>query len=352
MALCLSLPLCVSAAQAEGNSLPGSDDPALQPPPVAFARYVDIAATDFGYIAVTEDGQVKGFDLGRDVLFTDFAQGSLQAQLEALTDIVDVETSWKGILALRSDGSAVYLGDDAEIARQVDNWRDIVSIAVTPDGAYGLRRDGRVEQAGGWDFMGQIHVDEPRTWSNVKKLVTATCGEGQYVLALRHDGRAEFVFDNIRWTGSPDRLCDVESSGWLHMGLKEDGTVIVMGTDTDIVWEDVSRWTDIVELHAGDSSAVGLRSDGTVVWSGYADMSPLSSWRNVERLFTDDNNFIVLGLCADGSVLTWCEQKDYRSYDLSGLGLWHDIIRAEFNSRYAVALTADGWLLSGKIGEY
>ena len=117
-AVCLLLCISAGTSQAEG-----------------FARYVDIAATDFGYIAVTEDGQVKGFDLGRDVLFTDFAQGSLQAQLEALTDIVDVETSWKGILALRSDGSAVYLGDDAEIARQVDNWRDIVSIAVTPDGA-------------------------------------------------------------------------------------------------------------------------------------------------------------------------------------------------------------------------
>ena len=51
------------------------------------------------------------------------------------------------------------------------------------------------------------------------------------------------------------------------MGLKRDGTVVAVGYNEDGQC-DVSSWTDIVAVSAGDSHTVGLKADGTVVAVG------------------------------------------------------------------------------------
>ena len=51
------------------------------------------------------------------------------------------------------------------------------------------------------------------------------------------------------------------------VGLRSDGTVIAVG-DNDDGQCDVSGWTDIVAVSAGEYHTVGLRSDGTVVAVG------------------------------------------------------------------------------------
>ena len=47
---------------------------------------------------------------------------------------------------------------------------------------------------------------------------------------------------------------------------------------------DVSEWTDIVEISAGDGHTVGLKSDGTVVavgWNFYGQCD-VSGWKNIK----------------------------------------------------------------------
>lgn len=55
------------------------------------------------------------------------------------------------------------------------------------------------------------------------------------------------------------------------MGLKSDGTVVatkLTDKDCDHSQCDVGGWTDIVAVSAGSNHTVGLKSDGTVVVVG------------------------------------------------------------------------------------
>jgi alpha-tubulin suppressor-like RCC1 family protein len=49
--------------------------------------------------------------------------------------------------------------------------------------------------------------------------------------------------------------------------LKNDGTVVAVGTNAYGEC-DVSDWTDIVAISAGENYTIGLRANGTVVAAG------------------------------------------------------------------------------------
>ena len=66
------------------------------------------------------------------------------------------------------------------------------------------------------------------------------------------------------------------------MGLRSDGTVVAAG------WNDpgqcnVSSWTNIAAVAAGQDHTIGLRSDGTVVATGRdnANQCDVNNWKNI-----------------------------------------------------------------------
>jgi len=65
-------------------------------------------------------------------------------------------------------------------------------------------------------------------------------------------------------------------------GLRYDGTVISTSSQFDL-----SSWSDIVAISAGENQVVGLRSDGTVVAAAFED-----TWDYIEgsvrRIFNPD----------------------------------------------------------------
>ena len=64
------------------------------------------------------------------------------------------------------------------------------------------------------------------------------------------------------------------------MGLKSDGTVVAVGYKKNGQC-DVSNWTDVVALGAGNSHTMGLKANGTVVAIGANDRGQcdVSSWK-------------------------------------------------------------------------
>ena len=66
------------------------------------------------------------------------------------------------------------------------------------------------------------------------------------------------------------------AGGYHTVGLKSDGTVVVMGR-SNYLQDDVDDWTDIVQVAAGEWHTVGLKSDGTVVAVGYV-IGDVDSW--------------------------------------------------------------------------
>jgi YD repeat-containing protein len=59
------------------------------------------------------------------------------------------------------------------------------------------------------------------------------------------------------------------------VGLRYDGTVIMLGGLSPRYQTEISEWTDIVAVSAGGTHAVGLRADGTVVAVGRDDQDQL-----------------------------------------------------------------------------
>lgn len=70
--------------------------------------------------------------------------------------------------------------------------------------------------------------------------------------------------------------------GSVILGLRSDGTVVAVG-ETKYGQCNVSTWTDIVAIAAGNRHTVGLRRDGTVVAVGEDVMGECdaSGWRGL-----------------------------------------------------------------------
>jgi alpha-tubulin suppressor-like RCC1 family protein len=89
------------------------------------------------------------------------------------------------------------------------------------------------------------------------------------------------------------------------VGLKVDGGVIIT---TDIEpcssgLANVSDWTDIVQIAAGESDIVGVKSNGTVVAVGHPTYGELSvgSWSDIIQV--DIARYHTVGLKVDGTVV-------------------------------------------------
>lgn len=141
---------------------------------------------------------------------------------------------------LKSDGSVVAAGDNANGQRNVSSWRNIIAVSAGHDHTVGLKFDGTVV-AVGLNKDGQCNVSG---WSNIVAI----------------------------------------SAGQAHtVGLKSDGTVVAVGCNESGACN-VSTWTNIVAVSAGQSYTVGLKSDGTVVAAGYNKYGrcDVSSWLDIK----------------------------------------------------------------------
>jgi alpha-tubulin suppressor-like RCC1 family protein len=102
---------------------------------------------------------------------------------------------------------------------------------------------------------------------------------------------------------------------------------------------DVSDWNDIVAISATGEVLIGLKEDGTVMFthtSSYIYGDDVSNWKNVVQVSA--GNMFALGLCSDGKV-----EKVGR--DLEGqidVDGWHDIIQIATGHRFSVGLDKNG----------
>ncbi|MCL1866833.1 MAG: RCC1 domain-containing protein [Oscillospiraceae bacterium] len=142
---------------------------------------------------------------------------------------------------------------------------------------------------------------------------------------------------------TPPRVSDfkttpsIEAGGNVTIGLRADGTVVVGHSSPLRDYYDVQYWTDIVAVAGEIFNVVGLKSDGTVVYSGLE--------RKVEN-FTDIIQIsaeydTIAGLKSDGTVVAMA--VDYEEFDLDD---WSDIIHVCAGHRFVLGIRADGKVLN------
>ena len=179
----------------------------------------------------------------------------------------------------------------------------LVDVAVGSDYALYLMEDGSVRSSATlFQILGYDRENPFDDWGNLRQIEILD----QYAAGLTRDGTVltaspipgEWTPDTSAWTGVV-RLVPEKSRGMLF-ALTESGRVLAA---PDAAAEAVSGWQNIKELLANESYVVGLTADGHVLTWAAEGAKPLDTgdWENVTDISLGRAH--LLALLADGTVL-------------------------------------------------
>ncbi len=137
------------------------------------------------------------------------------------------------------------------------------------------------------------------------------------------------------------------STGRVHtVAMQADGTLVAVGSNL-YGQCDISDWTDISAVYAGECCTIGLKTDGTVVAKGSDGngVCDVSSWTDIVGIAT--GNFLTVGLKADGTVVatkfTGNQEMNHGQWNVSG---WTDIVAVDTGWFHTVGLKSDGTVVA------
>lgn len=236
------------------------------------------------------------------------------------------------LLAVRSNGKALLLGNDRDKYIDASSWQNIVSVGATRDGCIGLRSDGTCV-ATGQHIIGNGDIFR---WNNV---VSIACG-AFHAIALHFDGKVSACGVNTKNQCEVRVWRDIKAiaCGAFHsVGLKNDGTVIAVG-DNFHGQCNVASWQDIVQIAAGHTCSVGLTKQGDIVVAGIsiAFADDYKSWKNIKSIVCGFHHIVALK--QDGTVVSSGMQIHGEAY----VGNWDNIIAVAAGFNATAGLRADG----------
>ena len=141
------------------------------------------------------------------------------------------------------------------------------------------------------------------------------------------------------------------SAGYSHtVGLKSDGTVVAVGDNKNGKCN-VRNWSDISAVFADTSHTIGLKRNGTVVVAGqhpYCNLNSLYNWSNISQIELNDS--IVVGLKKDGHVVFAGDSSGWENKEkLNVLSKWSDIKKIHMGYENCIcALKNDGSVVIAK----
>lgn len=248
-----------------------------------------------GSILKTTDG---------DYFTLDEKLGSTQAGFTLREVISDKVTEIDGSVALSKDGSVYGLGMDgyAMYSRDISATAEAVKIA-------GLSNISKVDY---FNFDSLIYNSSPLTVAlNKEGKVFAWGNNDNHCISTDSE---DFITTPTEINGLKG-VIDVAAGNGFIVGLKKDGTVIVLETDHKLV--NIKGASNIVSIEAGNGFFSMLRNDGVVLTYG-------------------KNNYGQLG---NGSTAVMTEDKAIQVSGLSG------VVQIETGVNHTLALTSSGTVM-------
>ena len=293
---------------------------------VAGSTYIILKNADGSLEIVGEDGNISDVKNWTDI-------SKLSAAKISSNQFRD------NIVGLKNNGNVLSAGMGyVTIANYAQGWSNLVDVElgesplIGPPHLVGLRSDGTVV-ANGWSgsvkLGGNVNYNdgggEECKVSGWSQIIDIAAGDGLTV-GLKSDGTVLVAngYDGDEYNVSGWNNISSIAVGERHVvGLKTDGTVVAAGRNRSGQC-DVSDWTDIVSITAGGDFTLGLKSDGTVVAAGENEdgQCNVSNWNNVVAIWTGYNYSI--GLKSDGTFLAVGNNEDGEC-DILGWDIWEDI---------------------------
>ncbi len=296
-----------------------------------------IAALDECTIGLKEDGSILfSGEMNNDLRW---ALDDVQKPSLTRASTPEFPVFWTDdlVMGIHTDGSlkVARLLEDSEESYDFSNWTDIVDIYDDSYFLFGLKKDGTVV-------------------SVIKESV------------LEGSTSEDFYYDLYEEVTSWTNVVDLYYDTWdtkILIGVHDDGTVSVVENyfrnDYDTEVEEISKWTDIVEVSFGAGYILGVRSDGTVVATGFVndgknannpELYQINSWKDIAHAYVVNGNQIA-GLRKDGTVVIATGSYGEEDHDLDVTAKWSDIVKLYSDGGYLVGLRADGILLTSTSDE-
>ena len=168
---------------------------------------------------------------------------------------------------------------------------------------------------------------------------------GFHTVGLKPDGTVVAVGTNS------DGRCDVgdwmdviavAAGGYHTVGLKSNGTAVATGAQ---LWGrcDVGSWTNLVAVSAGRGDTIGLKTNGRCYITGQSDVS---DWTDIVAVATGTNH--TVGLKNDGTVIAIGDSDDGQC----DVGDWTDIVAVAAGGWHTVGLKNDGTVIAVGNNDY
>ena len=232
-------------------------------------------------------------------------------------------------LGLRKDGTVVAAGRGDYGECDVDSWTDVIKVRSVWRSSIGLKKDGTMVVTGNaMDESDSFH--QILEWTDIVDFDAMDAN----LAALKSDGtvvgvgyRSDTAY--VDWT----RIVKVATNSSATIGLREDGTVLYHGSGSKGYNKSlITSWTDIADIDIHDEGVIALKTDGTVLIA-YNKEIDVSGWKNVVAIFAGEE---AMAIAADGTIYT---SAGYAAD-------WTDIIAYDSNDIYALALRADGTIVT------
>ena len=173
-----------------------------------------------------------------------------QCNVEGWTDIVKVAAGFNHSVGLRADGTVVAVGQNTYGQCDVSDWQDIVDIAAYVDYTIGLKSDATLVVAG---YLPKGYREDIRAWQGIKKVI----------------------------------------ADWEVYAITDEGSILSTSG------EDLSAFTDVVQVIQDVDDTVVLQADGTVCEMLYGEVHQRRNMDNAIQLAF--SNYLYC-LKADGTV--------------------------------------------------
>ena len=264
--------------------------------------------------------QMKSFSVGSELCF--IKDGKIRCY-----------RIWPSDIAQRNNLELV-----TDLTSKLSNNENIVAFA-TPIGGDDLQlavnSDGKVVNVGRSSPFIEKVSPTVSSWTNVVDVYYTSI---YYVMALKSDGTLVTAGD-----GDRDYSDALNVGGWTDikafssglyggtMGLKPDGTV---------VYTDYEDWmpevTDVAALPPNTENNLFLKKDGTLAGIDSYEHEDVKGWTDLVAFH--ENNGLIVGLKKDGTVVASGETK----YGACNVSDWADIVAVKTNYKYTIGKKSDG----------
>lgn len=237
-----------------------------------------------------------------------------------------IATFEKHILAVKSDGCVLVTGSNSDGQRNVQNWKDIVSVAAGAQHSVGLRNDGMVLAVGS-NSKGQCDV---HNWKNI---VAIAAGKN-CTIGLRSDGTVVAAGISKRkrnivaaWT-SVVAITASRTDDDIIYGLRDNGELCMSKafSKRKIIKEDVKT----VRI---------LNTNGDLLYLTHKGKVNHPNLQGLDRIVAIDSHRQIVALKEDGTAVAFGSSNINHELDVSD---WNSMIAIAAGNLWTIGLQADG----------